>query len=80
MTIAVVLGLLQTVIENLPGAVATGSQLYALGEKFFATVKGRPPTQAEKDALRAAIAIDLAEALTPLPPAQLGDPDYVPPA
>lgn len=76
MPIAAIIAILQTVITELPAAITTVQQLYALGTKFFAAVHGREPTQAEIDELRAAIDADVAEALEPLPPAQPGDPDF----
>lgn len=74
-----IIPLLQIVIENLPGAVKTATELYGLGEKFFASVNGREPTAAEKAQLRADLDADVALALEPLPPAQPGDEDYVKP-
>lgn len=71
------IALLQVVIENLPGAIRTATQLYDLGEKLFTSLQGREPTEDEKAQLRAEIDADVALALAPLPPAQPGDPDYV---
>lgn len=79
MTIAAILAILQTVVTELPGAISTVEQLYDLGKKFFAATNGRDPTPNEVTELRAAIDADVAEALTPLPDPQPGDPDYVPP-
>lgn len=76
MNMAAIIQLLQTVVANLPGAVTTAEQLYALGEKFFATLNGHAPTEDEQAQLRAQIDIDVAQALAPLPPAEPGDPDY----
>lgn len=76
MPIAAIIAILQTVITELPGAITTVEQLYALGKKFFTAANGTPPTQDEITQLHAAIDADVAEALTPLPPAQPGDPDY----
>lgn len=76
MDIAAIIGILQTVVTELPGAITTVTQLVDLGKKFFATANGREPTADEMAQLHAAIAADVAEALTPLPPAQPGDPDY----
>ena len=78
MTLASIVALLQTVVANLPGAITTAEALTDLGTKFYATINGHQPTDAEVAELRAAVDADLAEALTPLPPAQPGDPDYVP--
>lgn len=80
MELAAVLAILQIVVQELPGAVTTAEQLYALGQKFFATIHGREPTEAETADLRAAIDADVAAALEPLPPAESGDPDYQPPS
>lgn len=77
MTIAAIIAILQTVVQYLPGAISTVEQLYALGEKFFTAANGTAPTAAEIAQLRAQIDSDVADALTPLPPAQPGDPDYV---
>ncbi len=77
MDIAGVISLLQVVVANLPGAITTVTQLVDLGQKFFATTNGRDPTPDEVAALRASIDADLMDALTPLPPAQPGDPDFV---
>jgi len=79
MGIAAIISLLQVVLKELPGAITTAEQLYNLGVKFAETTKGSGLTDQERSDLKAAIATDLAEALTPLPPAQPGDPDYVPP-
>lgn len=76
MPIAAIIAILQTVITELPGAITTVEQLYALGTKFFSAANGTAPTADEVTQLRAAIDSDVAEALTPLPPAQAGDPDF----
>ena len=77
MDIAAIIKILTTVVAELPGAITTVKQLVDLGQKFFATVNGREPTPAEIADLRAQIDADVAEALTPLPEAQPGDPDYI---
>ena len=74
-----VMTLLQIIIQNLPGAITTAEQLYALGVKFAATIKGTALTDAERTALRAQITDDVLAAMLALPPAQPGDPDYVAP-
>ena len=79
MDAAAIISLLQVVVAELPGAITTVEQLYALGEKFWASTNGTPPSDADKVELRAQIDADVAEALTPLPDAQPGDPDYVKP-
>ena len=79
MDAAAIISLLQVVVAELPGAITTVEQLYALGEKFWASTNGTPPSDADKTELRAQIDADVAEALTPLPDAQPGDPDYVKP-
>lgn len=76
MEIATIISLIQVVVTNLPGAIKTVQDVYDLGTKFFAVGNGRAPTQAEKDQLRAQIDADVALALAPLPPPQIGDPDY----
>ena len=76
MPIAAILAILQTIVTELPSAISTGTQLYALGKKFFAAANGREPTAAEIAELRAGIETDVGIALEPLPPAQPGDPDY----
>ena len=76
MPIAGIIALLQVVVANLPGAITTVEQVYDLGHKFFTSINGTAPTQAEKDQLNAAIDADVATALVPLPPAQPGDPDF----
>ena len=73
-----VIAILQVVVANLPGAITTAEQLYDLGTKFYATMNGIAPTADETSQLQAAIDTDLAQALTPLPAAQPGDPDYNP--
>ena len=78
MNLTGIIALLQTVVANLPGAITTVEALTSLGTKFYATINGHEPTDAEVAELRAMIDADLAEALTPLPLAQPGDPDYVP--
>lgn len=78
MGIAEIIAVLQVVVAQLPGAITTAEQLYDLGSKLFATVNGREPTDAEVEELEAQIDADVAESLTPLPPAQPGDPDYQP--
>lgn len=79
MPIAAIIGLLQIVIQELPGAISTVEDLYNLGVKFATALNGTAPSDADKAALKEAIKSDLAEALTPLPDAQPGDPDYVKP-
>ncbi len=74
--IPAIIAILQTVITELPGAITTVEQLYALGSKFFTAANGTEPTADEQTQLRTAIDADVAEALTPLPPAQQGDPDF----
>lgn len=73
-----VIAILQVVVANLPGAITTAEQLYDLGMKLYATTNGTEPTDADKAQLQAAIDADLIVALTPLPPAQAGDPDFTP--
>ena len=80
MNAALVISLLQAIITNLPGAIKTGQDLYALGEKFAATLKGSAPTAEEIAALRTQIDADVMVALLPLPAPEPGDPDYVKPA
>jgi hypothetical protein len=80
MPIASIIALLQVVVANLPGAISTTEQLVDLGKKFFAAANGTAPTAAEIAQLEAAIDADVTLALSPLPPAQPGDPDYVTPA
>jgi hypothetical protein len=80
MDMAGIIALIQVVIATLPGAIKTAQEIYDLGARFFATVNGREPTAAEIAGLRAMIDVDVIKALEPLPPAQPGDPDYVPPA
>jgi hypothetical protein len=79
MNFGMVVTLLQQVITYAPGVISTAEQLYTLGEKFAATLKGEEPTPEEIAALRANIDADVTIALAPLPPAQPGDPDYIPP-
>lgn len=76
MTIAAIITILQTVVAELPGAITTVEQLYALGQKFFTATNGTAPTADEVAQLRAQIDSDVADALTPLPPAVPGDPDF----
>ena len=76
MPIAAIIAILQTVITELPGAITTVQQLYALGAKFMTATNGTAPTADEIVQLHAAIDADVAEALTPLPPAEPGDPDF----
>ena len=76
MDIAAIISVLQVVVANLPGAITTTEQLVSLGTQFYASVNGTAPTAEQIIALRAAIDSDVATALTPLPPAQIGDPDY----
>lgn len=78
LTLEGVISLLQVVVANLPGAITTAKQLLALGKQFFETANGRAPTDDEVTQLEAAIDADVVQALTPLPPAQPGDPDYEP--
>lgn len=70
-----VIAVLQVIIANLPGAITTAEDLYALGQKLFKTIGGTEPTADDIAALEAAIDSDVAEALVPLPPPQPGDPD-----
>lgn len=76
MNAAAIMALVQVVIQELPGAITTIQQLMDLGKKFFATANGREPTDSDIKDLEAAIDADVAAALTPLPPAEPGDPDY----
>lgn len=78
MDIAGVIALLKVVAVELPGAISTGVQLVDLGTKFYEVANGRVPSDAEVAELRAMVDADVATALTPLPPAQPGDPDYQP--
>lgn len=78
MGVAEVISILLLVVRELPGAISTVEQLVDIGKKMFATVNGREPTEQEIADLEEQIAADVAEALTPLPPAQPGDPDYQP--
>ena len=79
MDIAAIISVLQVVVANLPGAVTTAEQLVTLGTQFYESVNGHAPSIAEIAALRSAVDNDVATALTPLPAAQAGDPDYVAP-
>ena len=79
MDIAAIISVLQVVVANLPGAVTTAEDLVGLGTKFYESVNGHAPSIAEVAALRSAVDNDVAVALTPLPPAQPGDPDYLKP-
>ncbi len=76
MNVASVIALLQVVAQALSGAITTAEQLVDLGSKFMKTINGTDPTPEDIAALRAAIDADVAQALTPLPPAQPGDPDF----
>lgn len=78
MGVAEIISILLLVVKELPGAIETTTQLIDLGKKLFATVNGREPTEQEVADLEEQIEADVAEALTPLPPAQPGDPDYQP--
>lgn len=76
MNVAAVIKVLQVILTELPGAVTTADQLVELGSKFMKASNGTAPTAQEIVDMRAAIDEDVAEALSPLPPAQPGDPDY----
>ena len=76
MDTATIITLLETIVGALPGAVTTVEQLVALGQQFFTTLNGTAPTAAEIAQLQAAIDADEALALTALPAAQAGDPDF----
>lgn len=76
MDVAGIIAILQVVVENLPGAINTGSELVDLGKKLFSTINGREPTAAEIANLETQIDADVADALEPLNPAQPGDPDF----
>lgn len=76
MDAAVIVQLLQVVMAAAPSVITTAQQLYDLGTKFAATLKGSAPTPDEITALRAQIDADVVTSLLPLPPAQPGDPDY----
>lgn len=78
MGVAEVISILLLVVKELPGAIATVEQLVDIGKKMFETVNGREPNEQEIADLEEQINADVAEALTPLPPAQPGDPDYKP--
>lgn len=79
MNAVLIIQLLQAVVQNLPSAITTAEQLYALGQKFATAVNGTAPTADEIATLRAQIDSDIVTALLPLPPTQPGDPDYVAP-
>lgn len=79
MDISAVIRVLKVVVAELPDAVKTGEQLVDLGVKSYEAANGHVPSIAEVAELRAAIDADVAIALTPLPPAQKGDPDFVEP-
>jgi hypothetical protein len=74
--ITTVISVLQLIVQNMPGAITTAQSLYDLGNKLFATIGGRAPTADEQDQLEAQIDSDVIDALSPLPPAQQGDPDF----
>lgn len=76
MEVAAAIQLLQIIVANAPGAITTAEQLYAIGQEFMSTTNGTPPTADEITTLRASIDADVATALTPLPGAQPGDPDF----
>lgn len=78
MGVAEIIGILLLVVRELPGAIKTTQELISLGKKMFETINGREPTEAEILDLEQQIEADVAEALTPLPDAQPGDPDYKP--
>jgi len=75
MDISKVVELLQVVATNLPGAINTASQLVEIGKEFYAVANGKQPSPDEVARLEASIDADVLEALSPLPPAQPGDPD-----
>lgn len=68
MDIASIIGILQIVVQELPGAITTTEQLVDLGKKFYASANGADPTADEISQLEDAIDSDVASALTPLPP------------
>lgn len=68
MDIASIIGILQIVVQELPGAITTTEQLVDLGKKFYASANGTDPTADEISQLEDAIDSDVAAALTPLPP------------
>lgn len=78
MGVTEIVSILLLVVKELPGAIQTVEQLVDIGKKMFATINGREPTEQEAADLEDQIKADVAEALTPLPPAQPGDPDYQP--
>ena len=51
--------------------VDRAEQLYDLGEKFAAYIKGSPATDDENASIRVMIDADVEQALPPLPPLQL---------
>lgn len=77
MDIATIVSLLKVAVTEAPSIISTGVDLVNLGTKFYETVNGTKPTDDEIAQLRAAVDADVAIALTPLPAAQPGDPDYV---
>ena len=77
---ALIITILQDVVTYLPGAITTVEQLVQLGTKFYTSLNGVAPSQADVDALRTSILADVTLALSPLPDAQPGDPDYVKPS
>lgn len=76
MDFSTIIALLNVVVANLPGAIKTAEELYALGVQFFGVINNKPLTEEQRTALYAQIDADVAEALTPLPPARPGDPDF----
>lgn len=76
MDISGIIQILQTIVTSLPGAITTAKQLYDLGAKLYETANGKAPSAAEQAQLESQIDSDVMEALTPLPPAQPGDPDF----
>lgn len=78
MGVTAIISILLLIVKELPDAISTVEQLVDIGKKMFATVNGREPTADEIADLELQIEANVALAMTPLPPAQPGDPDYQP--
>jgi hypothetical protein len=77
--LATVLMAVETLMKVAPQIMKTVGDVRPFAESFYEQMKGEELTDAERAELRANVDAVHARVQAPQPPAQPGDPDYVPP-